>query len=142
MAFNNLTADIGACDAGEAFGEANTILSAPNNQGVVGRFVKMSNGKLVPITSKDDAWAGVLLRSITDPVDGALQEYPITDYLVEGNASVEALPVATLPAVGAKVFMTPDGRVAEAADTGPANTEINATFIREIRTNVWFLKVG
>jgi len=142
MAFNNLTANTGPCDAGEAFGEANTILSAPNNQGVVGRFVKMSNGKLVPITSKDDAWAGVLLRSITDPVDGASQEYPITDYLVEGNASVEALPVATLPAVGAKVFMTPDGRVAEAADTGPANTEINATFIREIRTNVWFRQVG
>lgn len=141
MAFNNLTADIGPCDAGEAFGDTNTILSAPNNQGVVGRFVKMSSGKLVPITSKDDAWAGVLLRSIT-AVDGALQEYPITDYLVEGNASVEALPVATLPAVGAKVFMTPDGRVAEAADTGPANTEINATFIREIRTNVWFLQVG
>lgn len=141
MAFNNLTADIG-CDAGEAFGDTNTILSAPNNQGVVGRFVKMSNGKLVPITGKDDAWAGVLLRSITDPVDGALQEYPITDYLVEGNASVEALPVATLPAVGAKVFMTPDGRVAEAADTGPANTEINATFIREIKENVWFLQVG
>lgn len=142
MAFNNLAANIGPCDAGEAFGDTNTILSAPNNQGVVGRFVKMSNGKLVPITGKDDVWAGVLLRSITDPVDGALQEYPIADYLVEGNASVEALPVATLPAVGAKVFMTPDGRVAEAADTGPANTEINATFIREIRTNVWFLQVG
>lgn len=142
MAFNNLAANIEPCDAGEVFGDANTILSAPNNQGVVGRFVKMSNGKLVPITGKDDVWAGVLLRSITDPVDGALQEYPITDYLVEGNASVEALPVATLPAVGAKVFMTPDGRVAEAADTGPANTEINATFIREIKENVWFLQVG
>ncbi len=113
--FDNITTEIPPEGVGEAYGNTNIILTAENDGAKVGRFAKFSNGKLVPMTAADDAPAGVVLRDLTLPVDTDPDDAPLVDYLVKGLVTVEADPVEGLPEIGARLYVTADGRVAEAA---------------------------
>ncbi len=113
--FDNITAEIPPEGAGEAYGNTNIILTAENDGAKVGRFAKFSGGKLVPMTAADDAPAGVVLRDLTLPVDTDPDDAPLVDCLIKGMVTVEADPVEGLPEVGAQLYVTADGRVAEAS---------------------------
>lgn len=113
--FDNITTEIPPEGAGEAYGNTNIILTAENDGAKVGRFAKFSNGKLVPMESADDTPAGVVLRDLTMPVDTDPDDAPLVDYLVKGLVTVEADPVEGLPEIGARLYVTADGRVSDAS---------------------------
>lgn len=111
--FDNITTEIPPEGAGEAYGNTNIILTAENDGAKVGRFAKFSNGKLVPMTAADDTPAGVVLRDLTLSVESDPDDAPLVDYLVKGMVTVEADPVEGLPEIGARLYVTADGRVSD-----------------------------
>lgn len=103
------------------------------------KFASFDNGILN--TGITGTLAGVVMRDITGSLDvgsdDAVHERTVTvSFIRSGVCSVDVLTGNT-PAFGGKVYTDTDGK----ATTDNTKTLTNGEFIREIKTDVWLIRL-
>lgn len=149
MAFaSDFTNDIERVGSGERFGSTNIILSATDFEDdlKIGRFAKLDTGSIDNMDgSATPVIAGVVLRSAAravedaDTIDQTLYEQ--CEYMRQGLTTVEVKADET-PAQFGIVYASNGGDAddgkATATDT---DVETTAEFIKEVKTNVWLIRI-
>ena len=134
--------------SGEKFGTSHAILTAITfEDGLkVGRFAKLDTASIDNFDgSATPVVAGVVQRNVPDAVenDGVLDADTNTkiQYIRQGFVTVDVKTGET-PAIFGRVFASNDGDANDGLATA-TNTDIdvNAEFIKEIKTDVWLIYV-